>query len=417
MYAIKVENLSKRFQVGRTAIVNRSLTDMVKGGVRSTWNKLRSLTSPGNVPEDQIFWALRDVSFDVKRGEVVGILGSNGAGKSTLLKLLSRISAPSEGRIEMRGRLGSLLEVGTGFHPELTGRENVFLSGSILGMSRAEIHRKFDQIAEFSEVEQFLDTPVKRYSSGMYVRLAFSVAAHLNPDILIVDEVLAVGDTAYQRKCIDRMTELAREGRTILFVSHNMQLIPRLCQRAVYLERGQVRMVGEAGTVTDHYLERMAETTRNSDLKDKPRTGDGRARFVKAQVLDNQGRVLSKFTSFDDLIVRVEIEASKPVEDVDLAIVVQNLSGFRVLTGWNKEVHFKADLKPGLQTFECRLSQVPLRPGHPITIGLWCAKIQSIDWVENALILDVLSDERTQYLSPDPNQSLFVCPHEWRQIS
>ena len=417
MDAIRVEKVSKRFQVGRTAIANRSLTDMVKSGIRSTLQKVRSLAQPGSVPDDQVFWALRDVSFSVKRGEVVGVLGSNGAGKSTLLKLLSRISAPSEGRIEMRGRLGSLLEVGTGFHPELTGRENVYLSGSILGMSRAEIRSKFDQIAAFSEVEQFLDTPVKRYSSGMYVRLAFSVAAHLNPDILIVDEVLAVGDTAYQRKCIDRMSDLAREGRTILFVSHNMQLIPRLCSRAVYLEKGQVRMVGEADAVTEHYLERMASTTRSSDLKDKPRTGDGRARFIKGYVVDGDGNPRNQLTSGDDLIVRFELEAAKPLDDVDMAIVVQNLAGLRILTAWNKEMSFKSNLKAGVQTFECRLDKVPLRPGHAITIGLWCAKIQGIDWVENALILDVVGDERTAHLSPDPMQSAFVCPHAWRQLS
>jgi len=220
----------------------------------------------------------------------VGVIGRNGAGKSTLLKVLSQVTVPTSGRVERRGRMGSLLEVNAGLHPELSGRENVFLSGSILGMRRREILAKFDKIVEFSEIGRHLDTPVKRYSSGQYVRLAFAVTAYLEPEILIVDEVLAVGDATFQRKCIDRMADLARQGRTVLFVAHNRQLVPRLCQRAVFLEKGRVAAIGDAQAVTQKYLDRLLEDSKVGDRRDKHRTGDGRAKFVRARACDAAGR-------------------------------------------------------------------------------------------------------------------------------
>ena len=231
---IEVKNLSKEYRIGSDASYKRlseSLTNVVRNPIRT----LRGLRAPKNT-----FWALRDLNFEVKRGEVLGIIGRNGAGKSTLLKVLSRITHPTEGEIIMRGRVGSLLEVGTGFHPELTGRENIYFNGAILGMRRREINEKFDEIVKFSGVEKFLDTPVKRYSSGMNVRLAFSVAAHLDPEILLVDEVLAVGDAEFQKKCLGKMEEVAGEGRTVLFVSHNMNAVERMCKRCILLERGRV---------------------------------------------------------------------------------------------------------------------------------------------------------------------------------
>jgi len=229
--------------------------ETLASGVASLGRRLRRGGEGAARTESEEFWALRDVSLDLAEGDVVGILGRNGAGKSTLLKLISRIMEPTTGEIRIRGRVGSLLEVGTGFHPELTGRENIFLNGAILGMSRAEIRRKFDQIVAFSEIERFLDTPVKRYSSGMYVRLAFSVAAHLEPEILIIDEVLAVGDAAFQKKSLDRMSEVAAEGRTVLFVSHNLGLIRALCKRGILLEAGRVRFDGTAEAAVRTYLE------------------------------------------------------------------------------------------------------------------------------------------------------------------
>jgi lipopolysaccharide transport system ATP-binding protein len=257
---IRAEGLGKKFMIGHAAERERyvALRDVLVRGTHNLWRKTadmmrgRAIVTGDTVEE---FWALKNVSFEVKRGEVLGIIGRNGAGKSTLLKILSRITEPSEGRVTIRGRVASLLEVGTGFHPELTGRENIYLNGAILGMTRAEIRKKFDEIVAFAEVEKFLDTPVKRYSSGMYVRLAFAVAAHLEPEILVVDEVLAVGDAEFQKKCLGKMSEVScQEGRTVLFVSHNMAAIAELAARAVLLERGSVAIDGSASEALSIYL-------------------------------------------------------------------------------------------------------------------------------------------------------------------
>ena len=239
------------------------------------------------------FWALKDVSFDVEPGEVVGIIGRNGAGKSTLLKILSRITSPTEGTVELHGRVGSLLEVGTGFHPEITGRENIYLSGSILGMKRREIDVKLDDIVKFSEIEKFLDTPVKRYSSGMYVRLAFAVAAHLEPEILLVDEVLAVGDAAFQNKCLGKMGEVARGGRTVLFVSHNMAVVSKICQRAILLDGGRIVNDSTAITVVESYLNSVSDSNACADLRSvEKRRGNGWLRFTEVWMEDAGGRNL-----------------------------------------------------------------------------------------------------------------------------
>ena len=266
---IQVENLGKKYlikhqQHGSYTALRDVITDKVKSfgkKIISPWNHKQSST----YLTTEEFWALKDVSFEVKQGEVIGIIGRNGAGKSTLLKILSRITEPTKGRIRINGRVASLLEVGTGFHPELTGRENIFLNGAILGMGKAEIKRKFDEIVAFAEIEKFLDTPVKRYSSGMYVRLAFAVAAHLEPEILIVDEVLAVGDSQFQKKCLGKMGDVAGEGRTILFVSHNMQAIRQLCNRAILISSGKIVMDDESSKAIEHYLQdgNIAENTKS----------------------------------------------------------------------------------------------------------------------------------------------------------
>src|SRR5437660_2645129 len=249
---IKVESLSKRYRIG--TLGHTSLRDAVASAVRSP---LRSLRGKNGSDENTI-WALKDVSFEVEPGEVVGIIGRNGAGKSTLLKILSRITKPTEGQVALKGRVGSLLEVGTGFHSELTGRENVFLNGAVLGMTRREIENKFDEIVAFAETEQFLDTPVKHYSSGMTVRLAFAVAAHLEPEILMIDEVLAVGDIAFQKKCLGKMNEVSRGGRTVLFVSHNMAAVENLCRTGVVLNRGEVAFQGSAKEAVHYYLNQLS---------------------------------------------------------------------------------------------------------------------------------------------------------------
>ena len=258
-YAIKVEGLGKKYLLQHQATGKRyvALRDVLAEKVKSLWGNRR--TDAGNQESVEEFWALQDVSFEVKPGEAVGIIGRNGAGKSTLLKLLSRITEPTAGRVRLRGRVASLLEVGTGFHPELTGRENIFLNGAILGMHRMEIKKKFDEIVDFAEVERFLDTPVKRYSSGMYMRLAFAVAAHLEPEILIVDEVLAVGDAQFQKKCLGKMQGVSQGGRTVLFVSHNMSAIGELTQRCLYLEAGKIKAAGATSAMVQQYLSFAAE--------------------------------------------------------------------------------------------------------------------------------------------------------------
>ena len=247
--AIRVKHLGKKYQIGGSKEKYLTLRDVIANSLKAPFKAFH------RTPPDEEFWALKDVSFDVERGEVVGIIGKNGAGKSTLLKILSRITTPTEGTVEINGRVGSLLEVGTGFHPEMTGRENIFLNGSILGMKRTEIAQKFDEIVRFAEIDKFIDTPVKRYSSGMYVRLAFAVAAHLEPEILIVDEVLAVGDLAFQKKCLGKMKELSHGGRTVLFVSHNMGAIRILCNYAVLIENGKIVKMGKADEVVCAYEE------------------------------------------------------------------------------------------------------------------------------------------------------------------
>ncbi|HXM34448.1 MAG TPA: ABC transporter ATP-binding protein, partial [Pyrinomonadaceae bacterium] len=243
---IRADRISKRYQIGGRELGYGTLRESIVEAVRAPFERLRKRNGEANY---QTIWALKDVTFDVMPGEVVGIIGRNGAGKSTILKVLSRITEPTTGRAELYGRVASLLEVGTGFHPELTGRENIFLNGAILGMRKAEIDRKFDEIVAFAELEKFLDTPVKRYSSGMYMRLAFAVASHLEPEILLIDEVLAVGDAAFQKKCLGKMGEVAKEGRTVIFVSHNMTAIRNLCQRVYWFDNGEIIETGETGQV------------------------------------------------------------------------------------------------------------------------------------------------------------------------
>src|SRR6516225_7213443 len=290
---IRAEGLGKKYVIGHAAERERyvALRDAIARGARKMWRNTAKFIRGGVIvagDRAEEFWALRDVSFEVKRGEVLGIIGRNGAGKSTLLKIFSRITEPTEGRVTIEGRVASLLEVGTGFHPELTGRENVYLNGAILGMTRQEIRNKFDEIVAFAEVEKFLDTPVKRYSSGMYVRLAFAVAAHLEPEILIVDEVLAVGDSEFQRKCLGKMDEVSRrDGRTVLFVSHNMGVVISLCPSATWLDKGMIVRSGNARDVIRDYLALHAPNRQHLlNLEQSPRSaGDGRLRLLSLEWL------------------------------------------------------------------------------------------------------------------------------------
>jgi lipopolysaccharide transport system ATP-binding protein len=295
------------------------VTDAVSRPFRAIARRLRpsATTGPGASPATEEFWALKDVSFDVQRGTVLGIVGRNGAGKSTLLKILSRITEPTRGRIEIEGRVASLLEVGTGFHPELTGRENIFMNGAILGMSRAEIRKKFDEIVAFAEVDRFLDTPVKRFSSGMYVRLAFAIAAHLEPEILVVDEVLAVGDAQFQKKCIGKMEDVSRqEGRTVLFVSHNTGMIAQLCNRALLLDAGQILMHGETGAVVDRYVNQRPDEV--SEIGMAHTAGDNH--FTRVYLTDRSGEKRDQFKFDEEVIVATEIQLDKFTPDLELGL-------------------------------------------------------------------------------------------------
>ena len=322
--AIRVENLSKMYRIGRAQQRHDTLRDALVAAVRAPLERLRRDSHGYDDAKDTI-WALKDVSFNVKRGEVVGIIGRNGAGKTTLLKVLCRITEPTEGRAVINGRVGSLLEVGTGFHPELTGRENIYLNGAILGMKRAEIERKFDEIVAFAEIEKFMDTPVKRYSSGMYVRLAFAVAAHLEPEILLVDEVLAVGDAAFNKKCLGKMGDVAREGRTVLFVSHNMAAVENLCSKAVLLENGQITSVGDVSHVVQWYLSQIC--AKETPLMNK--SGPATLCLSISKESGEQGNVVR---CGEKLVFVVGLSVERPINKAGIGVGITNMLGERVIT-------------------------------------------------------------------------------------
>jgi lipopolysaccharide transport system ATP-binding protein len=342
---IRAESLGKKYVIGHQAESGRylALRDVLMHNMRSMWNKTKDLFHGNAIIQGdstEEVWALRDIGFEISQGEVVGIVGRNGAGKSTLLKILSRITDPTEGRVELKGRTASLLEVGTGFHPELTGRENIYLNGAILGMSRAEIRKNFDAIVEFAEVEKFLDTPVKRYSSGMYVRLAFAVAAHLEPEILIVDEVLAVGDVQFQKKCLGKMEHVARGGKTVLLVTHNMAAVQALCTSAIYLDEGLIRAVGTVDSVVNRYLEDSA---------------DGQSLDLSKPVVVGEGLNLVQFkfdpnpaASGSRLRFTVEFSAETATRVSDLALLLYSAQGWRV----------------AILDFRVYGLPFPIRPGH-----------------------------------------------------
>jgi lipopolysaccharide transport system ATP-binding protein len=310
-----------------------------------------------------LFWALRDVSFAVQPGEVIGVIGRNGAGKSTLLKILSRITEPTEGQVLLRGRVGSLLEVGTGFHPELTGRENIHLNGAILGMKKSEIARKFDEIVAFAEIDKFLDTPVKRYSSGMRVRLGFAVAAHLDPEILLVDEVLAVGDTAFQQKCLGKMGAVADSGRTILFVSHNMASIEALCDRAILLEEGRMVRSGRCSEVINYYLNTLAERTRRAVGEREDREGDGSARCTGLWFEDEGGTPTETVRSGQDVRICLRYALARPDARFDFNIGIYDRSGVCVAHNGTHYVRQPAEKPPPVGVVVCEIRRLPLPPG------------------------------------------------------
>ena len=323
---VLVEQLSKRYRIGARE-TNTTLRDAVAAAVRAPLHRLLN----GKRSREETIWALKDVSFEVAPGEVVGIIGRNGAGKSTLLKILSRITKPTKGRVALNGRVGSLLEVGTGFHSELTGRENIFLNGAILGMSRREIERKFDEIVAFAETEEFLDTPVKHYSSGMTVRLAFAVAAHLEPEILIVDEVLAVGDAVFQKKCLGKMNEVAKAGRTVLFVSHDLNAINALCDRTLLLHKGSILMTGPTHDVTKHYLDRANKLY--SPITWSPVTGlDDSEIHLNKVTVEQAGNVTAVVSCREPFTTVIDYEIRRVVRGSRFFFILRNSKGELILT-------------------------------------------------------------------------------------
>ena len=391
--AIRVDGVSKRYKLGLTHSgsireLTGRFTDRLLG--RKHHPSVNTHIVNGHPDEDGYFWALRDIDFEVKPGEVLGIIGRNGAGKSTLLKILSRITLPTTGRVEINGRVASLLEVGTGFHPELTGRENVFLNGAILGMTKAEIRQKFDNIVSFAEMETFIDTPVKRYSSGMYVRLAFAVAAHLEPEILIIDEVLAVGDAQFQQRCLGKMDEVARDGRTVIFVSHNMTAVETLCPIAHVLRNGRLAFSGDSAEAIQNYSGDLSEVKPSSTVyfSSAPNIG---ARMTSATLRCN-GVETTSLRAGEEFEIAVTFSADAPINRPGIGINIANASG-AVVVAWNNYTGTGMVLDSPVTsgTLVCRFGSVPFVPKrYSITLYFGCAGDHS-HIESDALLLDVLS--------------------------
>jgi lipopolysaccharide transport system ATP-binding protein len=402
--AIRARGLSKRYSLGQMGYTQ--LRDAIAARLRP------GAAARGSREE---FWALRDIDLDVERGETFGIIGHNGAGKSTLLKILSRITPPTDGEADLNGRVGALLEVGTGFHPELTGRENVFLNGAILNMSRAEIARKFDEIIEFADISRFIDTPVKRYSSGMQLRLAFAVAAHLEPEILIIDEVLSVGDLSFQQKCIGRMEEVAKEGRTVLFVSHNLTAVRNLCSRAMLLESGRVKALGNTDEVIAEYARGVQSRAGTPLLERTDRKGRGDLRFSEISFESDGEPIDSPITGEDmEILLSYRTADGKPLRSVSFGVLV--------LTHLNElMLHLSSPVTgvmfpeiPGTGTVRCSVPRCPL-PAGQYSVHIW-AEIgdEPIDWIEYACELTVIQgDYFRSGKAPPPTHRAVLVDHAW----
>jgi lipopolysaccharide transport system ATP-binding protein len=403
--ALRTVGLGKRYRIGvaeeRATSLREALVLAAAAPMRNL-RRLRSLTSFGADDAPDVLWALRDVSLEVKHGEVLGVIGRNGAGKSTLLKILSRITSPSAGFAEVRGRVGSLLEVGTGFHPELTGRDNVYLNGAILGMDRGQIDRKFEEIVEFSGVERFIDTPVKRYSSGMYLRLAFAVAAHLEPDVLIVDEVLAVGDAEFQKKCLGRMDQVARDGRTVLFVSHNVGAMQRLCSRAVFLDRGRLVTDGTPTDVLRPYLASGAPEALPRqwiDLTSMARTGSGEPRFTAIQYGGPDGEIDHRVYPGGPVDITLMVVATTDHPRETIGFTVRDPYGSKLLSGSTAALGAGSFVPEGTSAWRVHIPSLPLRPAT-YELDLWLGGPSDIhDRVRSALRLEVF-DRQTRAWGP-----------------
>ena len=391
---IKIEKLSKTYKLGHQSqrqfnTMRDLIAEQAKQLARKIIHPLESSMYAGSAAVEE-FLALKDVSLEISRGDSVGIIGRNGAGKSTLLKILSRITEPTQGRIEIEGRVASLLEVGTGFHSELTGRENIFLNGAVLGMTRTEIRQQFDEIVAFAEVEKFLDTPVKRYSSGMYVRLAFAVAAHLQPEILIVDEVLAVGDVSFQKKCLERMKQVSSDGKTVLFVSHHMGSISQLCNKVFLLDKGELVKSGEPGDVMDYYVNTLSSQPGVSVYRAEHRPQ--LIYFSEIAICNSAGQETSRFPHDEDIFARVECVANEPVQGSIMGFYVQDQSGRKVFTN-NNDKWGSTDIASGKVTSHLKIPKNFLVPGrYSLTFIIWVAGRAILDEARDAVDLLIIDN-------------------------
>jgi homopolymeric O-antigen transport system ATP-binding protein len=407
---IRVHDLAKRYRLGER-VPYKSLRESLSNGLRRVMRRARPRQA-------EWVWALQNLAFDVVRGEVVGIIGRNGAGKTTLLKILSRITEPTEGRVELRGRVGCLLEVGTGFHPELTGRENVFLSGAVLGMTKAEIRQRFDEIVSFAEVEDFLDTPVKRYSSGMYLRLAFSVAAHLDTDILLVDEILAVGDAAFQKKCLGKMDAVSRGGRTILFVSHDMGAVASLTKRTLYLENGTIAVDGPSQVVIGRYL---ADSLGNGGPAEKPisyyRREENRDTPVRVSSIraGSQGEGAPTVFAGDQLVMYIGLEVFGRLSGANVTLGIKNIQGQRVTTIFSPDHGFTLNLSPGRHQLRISIEDLALAPGeYFVDVGVnQSTRTKAFDVILDYPLVRVVADQRLVHWLNRPWGVVCVLSARW----
>jgi len=418
---IKVENLSKQYRIGSAQSGYKTFRETLVDAAKAPFQRLSSaLSAPGSSlsSTDDTIWALKDVSFEVKRGEVVGIIGRNGAGKSTLLKILSKITEPTKGRVELIGRVGSLLEVGTGFHPELTGHENVYLYGAILGMDRWEVTRKFDEIVAFAELEKFIETPVKRYSSGMYMRLAFAVAAHLEPEILLVDEVLAVGDVAFQKKCLGKMDDVAREGRTVLFVSHNMPAIENLCGRSMLLNEGEVIRQGDSKHIINYYIETFIPSVIDDIplAERKDRSGNGRVKLTSFHIEDSMGNNLISARSGMDVVFVFGFQCREgdDPKNVDVGFSIHSSNEQTLFVLYSSYLGQIFQNVPSVGEFRCLVSNIPLssgryRVGARVTVGG-----EEADWPRDGIaFLDVETGDFYASGSKGSGNTPFLVTGKW----
>ncbi len=403
---IKVEGLGKKYILNKSGA---SKSDTLYGNFL---NGLRNLKTITRKKETEEFWALKDVSFEINQGDRVGIIGRNGAGKSTLLKILSRITPPTKGRIEYGGRMASLLEVGTGFHGDLSGRENIYLNGSILGMSKHEIDRKFDEIVAFSEIEKFIDTPVKRYSSGMYVRLAFAVAAHLEPEILIVDEVLAVGDAAFQKKCMGKMEDVSQNyGRTILFVSHQMAAVQNLCNKGIYLKNGQLVEQGLIENVIPTYLKSGAQPDSQSFYHRTDRTGSGKVKFESFKLLNENYQEIDNAQSGSDFFIEITINATEEITNYVASIGIDDDFGTRITHLSNDTSNqLPSVLSKGTSKVLFKIKRLPLSSGIYTFTLFSSSNNEILDWLQDAGKIDVESGDfyHTGKIAPEGQGKIYL---------